>query len=178
MLRAIVAALPGRAFPHQLDRCARHLGLGSAAVLGDLLDCVPVTVTRREVHLAVESAWVLTKNLFDGAQGLDKLAPVHSAQDTEAADAVAHRDLIGSLLLVLRLHQLLDGPPGFGKSLLNPGERQGQGGALPLQPARKFRNERAHHRRAPPRRRFSISARRSMMGSAHSSPMLRPVTVW
>src|ERR1019366_7933985 len=99
MLRAIVAALPVRAFPHQLDRCARHLGLGSAAVFWGFFGCVAVTGTRPELHLAVESAWVLTKNLFDGAQGLDKLAPVHSAQDTEAADAVAHRDLIGSLLL-------------------------------------------------------------------------------
>src|SRR5208283_5916756 len=72
MRRAIVAALPGRAFPRKLDRCARHLGLGSRAALGDLLHRMAVTVTRREVHLAVDSALVLTKDLFDGAQGLDK----------------------------------------------------------------------------------------------------------
>ena len=32
--------------------------------------------------------------------------------------------------------------------------------------------------RAPTRRRFSISARRSMMGMAHNSPSLSGVTVW
>ena len=32
--------------------------------------------------------------------------------------------------------------------------------------------------RAPTRRRFSISARRSMMGMAHNSPSVRTVTVW
>src|ERR1019366_5861099 len=123
MLRAIIAALPGRAFPRQLDRFARHLGLGSQAALGDLLHRVAVTVTRRESHLAVDSAPVLTKDVFDDAQGLDKLAPVHRVQEAEAADAVAYRDLISSLLLVLRLHQLLDRAPRFGKALLNPGER-------------------------------------------------------
>ncbi len=123
MRRVIIAALPGRAFQRKLDRRARHLGLGSRAALGDLLHRVAVTVTRREVHFAVDSALVLTKDLFDGTQGLDKLAPVHRAQETETADVVAHRDLIRSLLLVLGVHQLLDRPPRFGKSLLNPGER-------------------------------------------------------
>jgi hypothetical protein len=65
-----------------------------------------------------------------------------------AADAVADRDLMGRLLLVLRLHQLLDRPPRLGKPLLNPGERRGQGRALPLQPARKLGNERTRHRLA------------------------------
>ncbi len=32
--------------------------------------------------------------------------------------------------------------------------------------------------RAPTRRRFSISARRSMMGMAHNSPSVRTVTFW
>ena len=32
--------------------------------------------------------------------------------------------------------------------------------------------------RAPTRRRFSISARRSMIGIAHSSPSFSGVTVW
>ena len=110
------------------------------------------------------------------------------------------------------LHQLLDRQAEFGEPLLDPGQRQRQRGALPLQPARELGDERAAHRRvrarhvgdhqdqalrialrrspssgrprrrrgrgrcgaaamrAPTRRRFSISARRSMIGIAHSSP--------
>jgi hypothetical protein len=41
---------------------------------------------------------------------------------------------------------LLDRLAGLSESLLDPGERQGQSRALPLQPARKFRYKRAHHR--------------------------------
>ena len=66
---------------------------------------------------------------------------VHGAQETETADAVAHRNLVGSQLLVLRAHQLFDGQAGLGQSLFNPGERQSQSRTLALQPPRKFCDE-------------------------------------
>ena len=90
-----------------------------------------VAVTGGKIHLAVDAAGILTQGLLDNAHRLDELAPVHRPQETEAADAVAHGDLIGGLLLVLRLHQLLDRQAGLGEPLLDPGERQGQGGPLP-----------------------------------------------
>ena len=117
------------------------------------------------------------------------------------------------------LHQLLDAQARLGQPLLDPGQRQGQSGAVPLQAAREFRDKSADHGRIRPRhvrdhqnqvlriltgnrhhpsaqasarsrsvlparcraatrRRFSISARRSMMGIAHNSPSLSGVTVW
>ena len=56
--------------------------------------------------------------------------------------ALEHRVhlVVGGLLLALPLDQLLDGQTGLGEPLLDPGERQGQGRALSLQPPRKFRN--------------------------------------
>ncbi|MBK7332822.1 MAG: hypothetical protein IPI87_10825 [Betaproteobacteria bacterium] len=44
--------------------------------------------------------------------------------------------------------------------------------------AARLRSTMAAAIRAPTRRRFSMSARRSMMGIAHSSPSLSGVTVW
>ena len=48
---------------------------------------------------------------------------VHCAKEAEAAYTVAHRNLVGGLLLVLRLHQLFDRQAGLGQLLLNPGKR-------------------------------------------------------
>ena len=45
------------------------------------------------------------------------------------------------------LHQLFDRQMRFREPLLDPGQRQGQRGALSLQTARKLRHERAPHRR-------------------------------
>jgi hypothetical protein len=84
---------------------------------------------------------------LDDAHGLDKLAPVHRAEHPQAADAVADRDLIGGLLLVLGLHQVLDRQARFGESLLDPGQRQGQSRTPPLQAARQLGDEGADHRR-------------------------------
>ena len=45
-------------------------------------------------------------------------------QKSKAADTVAHGYLIGSLLLVLCLHHLLDRLAALGQPLLKPGKRQ------------------------------------------------------
>ena len=95
--------------------CARHLAFGDAAALRNLLHHVAVAVTGGKIHLAIDVPRVLAQGLLDNAHRLDELAPVHRAQETEAADAVAHRNLIGGLLLVLRPHQLLDRQAGLGR---------------------------------------------------------------
>jgi hypothetical protein len=124
------------AFVGQLDRSVHHPAFGVAAALGNLLDDMAVAVTGGKIHFALDASRILTQDLLDHTQRLDENTPIHRPQGTEAADSVAHGDLIGGLLLVLRLYQLLARPPGFGKSLFDPGERQGQVGPLPLQPAR------------------------------------------
>jgi len=87
-------------------RFGGNLDFGQLAALRYLLNYVTVTVTCREVHFAVHTSGVFTQGLFDYAHRLDELPPVYRAEETEAADAVAHRDLISRLLLGLRLHQL------------------------------------------------------------------------
>ena len=139
--RPVVAAFLSRSLMRQLDRFMRHLALRVGAVLRRPLHGVAAVITGGKVHLVVDVGRVLTQGLLDGAHRFDELAPVHRAQGTEAADAVAHRDLVGRLLLVLRAHQLLDGQASLGQSLFNPGERHGQSGALALQTARELRHK-------------------------------------
>ena len=131
----------------QPDRHARHLAFGQWAALRHPLRRMAVAITGSEIHPAIGASRILAQRLLDDAHGLDELAPVRRAQKPQAADAVADRDLIGGLLLVLRLDQLLDRQARFGQSLLDPGQRQSQGGALALQTARELRDERADHRR-------------------------------
>ena len=145
--RAVVAALGGRAFLRQVNRLSCHVAFEAPAVFGDLLHHVAIAVASGEFHPAVDSAGVLPQRLLHHAHGLDEFAPIERAQVAQAADAVAHRHLVGGLFLVFRLHHLLNRPAGFGETLLDPGERQGQRWTLPLQAARQFGHERALHRR-------------------------------
>src|SRR3989304_2412731 len=122
MCRAIVAAMIavfiGRIHAGKLNCLGCHLALGRPAALSYLFYNVTVTVTGLEIHPAVNSARVLTQYPLDITHLFNERTPVHRAPETEAADAVAHRDLICSLFLVLRLHQLPDRQAAFGESLL------------------------------------------------------------
>ncbi|MNF91607.1 hypothetical protein D3C84_742130 [compost metagenome] len=104
-------------------------------------------VARREVHGGIDRRRVLPQHLLDEAQALDELAPVGRRQQAQAADAVADGHLVGRLLLGIHLHHVLDGVPRLGQVLLDPGQRQGQRRALPLQPAHQLGDERTGHRR-------------------------------
>jgi hypothetical protein len=169
MCRSIVRSVPGRDLPGQQVRLARHIDFVPTAPLRDLLDNVAVAVAGGEIHTAVGSRRVLAQYLVDGAHHLDERAPVHRCQEPKAADAVADGNLVGGLLLVLRPHQLLDRQTELGKPLFDPGERQCQGGALSLQSAGEFRDERAHHRGVRPRhvRRQQYQALRVFFGDLH-----------
>ena len=92
-----------------------------------------VAVAGGKIHPAIDAFRIFPQGLLDDAQGLDDLGPVRRAQIPQAADAVADGDLNGGLLLVLRLHQLRYSQARFGEALLDPGQRQAQGGAVALQ---------------------------------------------
>ena len=215
--RASPAAPARAAASRELDRLARDLGLRTARCACAIVSIdVAVAVARGEIHRARRRRRILAQRLLDDAHRLDELAPVHRAEEAQAADAVADRDLVGGLLLGLRLHQLLDRQARLGEPLLDPGERQRQrrrsgpaGGAraprrtssssagssapCPRSPGSGSSDRcsaisiiwsaqssaqvavDACRRRCarPTRRRFSISARRSMIGMAHSSPSLQ-----
>ncbi len=133
--------------PGQLDRVTRHFLFGHPAVLRDLLHDMAVAIAGGELHPPVHPARIVAQDPLDHAHGLDELAPVHRTQGAQTADAVADGDLIGGLLLVLDLDQLLDRQAGLGELLLDPGQRQGQGGTLALKTARQLRDEGAGHGR-------------------------------
>ncbi len=106
-----------------------------------------VSIAAGKIHPAIDAAWVLTQRVLDHALGLDECAPVRRAKNPETADAVADRDLIGGLLLVLRLHEVLDGQTRLRQALLDPGQGQRQSGAASLQAPRELGDEAADQRR-------------------------------
>ena len=145
-MRRALAVVLHRAFPGQVKRVARHLNFGKAAVFRDLLHHVPVAIPGGKIHPAVHPARIVAQGVLDPAHRFHELAPVHRPQEAETADAVADGHLVGGLLLVLRLNRLLDGQARLGEPLLDPRQRQGQGGTLALQSARQLRHERARQR--------------------------------
>ena len=151
MSRAIIFAcrvvFMGRARTRKPERVGCHFYFRQHAVFRKLLHYVTVAVASGKIHFDVSTVGILTQGLLDSAHRLDKFAPVHGSQETEAADAVAHRHLVGRLLLVLRLHQVLYRHAELGEVLLDPGERHSQGRALSLKPAGKFRDKRTRQRR-------------------------------
>ena len=130
--------------PH--DR-PRHFHFGGRRVLGDLLEHVPVAVAGGKVHPCVHAARILAQRSLGDAHRFDELPPVRHGKKTQAAYAVRDRYLVGGLMLTIRLYQLLQRLAGFGQTLLDPGQRQRQRRALPLQPACELRHEPAGHGR-------------------------------
>ena len=131
----------------KLNRLARDVVLRKLAASGDLFDDVAVTVARRKIHHSVDAARIFPQLLLDSAHCLDELAPVHRSQKAKTADRIADRYLHAGLFLRFRLDQMLDRKAGFRKPLLDPGQWQRERGAVSLQPARQFGDERTHHRR-------------------------------
>ena len=119
----------------QFNRHARDARLGNFAALGKPVNYMTVFIARRKIHAAIHIAPILQQNLFDDTHRLHKHAPIVSAQKTQTADTVANGNLINRLLLIFRLHHLLNGHAFFGQTLFNPGQRQGQCGAMALQTA-------------------------------------------
>ena len=172
---------PARRVVRELDRPARDVALGERACPGDRLDDVPVAIARREVHRAVHAAGVFPQLVLDDAHRFDELAPVERAQQAQAPDRVADRNLGAGLLLRFGLHEVFDREPRLGQPLLDPRQGQRQGGALSLQAARELGHERAHHRRI--RARHVGDDQDQALGVVHGrvqhllGPLLRPVPV-
>src|SRR5579885_612809 len=115
---------------------ARNFPLLHGTAPGQLLNHMPVSIACGEVHPFVDLGWILAQYMLDSAVRLNERRPIHSTEKSQAADTVANRHLIGRLLLRLRLNQQLNRQTGFGQPLLDPGKRQSQSGAMPLQTAR------------------------------------------
>ena len=139
------AALRRVASPAAARRCAtsasrRRLGQRLA---GDALDHVPVAVARGEIHARVDAGRVLAQRLLDDAQRLDELAPVHRAEEAQAADAVADRDLVGGLLLALGCTSCSIVWPAFGSRCSIQVSGSASAALAALQAARRARRRTA-----------------------------------
>src|SRR5487761_2281111 len=118
----------------EMDCQARDFLFGQGTRFGQSLRRMPVTVPRGEIHPAVYAARVGAEDLFDDAVFLDKIPPVDRAQQSKASNTVADRNLIRGLLLVFRLHQLVNGEAVPRKQLFEPGKGHRQSGATPSEP--------------------------------------------
>ncbi len=131
----------------QFDRLAGYLALGQVALLRYPLNCMAVSIAGGKIHPAIDAAWILPQRVLDDALRLHECAPVGCAENPETANTVADRDLVGGLLLVLGLHEVLDGQTRFRQAQLDPGQGQCQGGPASLQAPRELGDEAADHRR-------------------------------
>jgi hypothetical protein len=109
-VRPARVAGPGAVFAAAADgerhRLACDLGFARGLRLGDLLDDVAIAVAGAEVHphrRAGSARSVCSTLLSDSTKSRQFIA-----EQAQAPDAVAHRDLIGGLLARFELHQLLD----------------------------------------------------------------------
>ena len=106
------------------------------------LDNVTVSIACRKVHFAVRFTGIFAQDHFNSAPRFDEVPPVCRSKKSEAADAIAHGNLIGRLLLVFRLNQLFDRQARLCQSLLNPCQWQCQGGTLSLHATSKLGDKR------------------------------------
>src|SRR5438552_9824414 len=137
--RSIVAPFAVCVRLGQLNGLRSDLGLCQATLLGDALDRVTITVAGRKLHRAINVLRIAAQYSLDDADAFDEIAPVDRAQEAKTSDAIADRDLVRCLLLVLRLHQLFDRQMRFREPLLYPRQCKRQRRTLSLQTARKLR---------------------------------------
>ena len=133
--------LSGRVLAGQGDGGLGNVVFTLFAAARQALDHMAVVVAGGKVHGAVHRGRVFAQGLLDDAHALDKLAPVGGREQAQAADAVADRHLVGRLLLGFQLDQVLDAQARFRQQLFDPGQRQGQRGALALQAPSQFGDE-------------------------------------
>ena len=118
-----------------------HREFAALAAARDILDDVPVTVTGGEILARVHACRVFAQGLLDDTERLDVIAPVHGADEAQAADAVGDGDLVGRGRPAGGLRQLGRGYPLFEQLLLDPGLDEGHGRALGLEPGVELLHE-------------------------------------
>ncbi len=77
------------------DGCTCHRRFTLQASLGNLFDGMPVPVTGGEIAAYMHSCRIFAQDMFDSAERFDKIPPVRSADETQAADTVCDGNLTG-----------------------------------------------------------------------------------
>ena len=89
-------------------KAAGNLVLAQLGAARQLLHRVPVAVARGEGAARVGPGRVAPQHLLHKAHTLKPVGPAQGADGAHAGDAVAHRELVGGLALVLLVNQRLD----------------------------------------------------------------------
>ena len=130
----------------EVNGFARHLDLRKRTDSRDVFDGMPVAVAGGEILAGVYPRRIQMQCLFDDTERLDIIPPVHCADETQTADAVCNRDLVGRGGAGGGRRQLCCGHPLFDQFLLDPGLYERHRGALGLEPCIKFLHERRGQR--------------------------------
>ncbi len=133
-----VARLIGRDHLAELDRLAGHFELRQLAALGDTLNGVAIAIARGKIHRGIDSCRFAAQDLFDDAHLLDEITPIHRAEKSQTGNAVADRNLVRGLVLVLCLNQLLNGEPLILQAMFHPTGGKAEIGALTVQMPGEF----------------------------------------
>ncbi len=144
--RAIVAAEVRDAVAGELDGPGGNLVFQQRAAPGDFFHRMAVAVAGGKVHATVHVRRITAKGVLDPAHAFNELGPVGRREQPEAPNAVADRDLVSGLVLVLQLNELLDRALRLVQALLQPAHRQGESLALAAQLTGEFRHESAGQR--------------------------------
>ena len=134
-------------FLRQINRQRRDFYFSFFAVACDTFDGVAVKIARRKIHFWINPGRVGAQDFFHRALLLDEIPPVHRVEKTQAADAVADRDLHRGLILAFALHQLPDRQPLLGEPFLDPAHSEFHRRRFFLHPPDKFRDESTRQRR-------------------------------
>ena len=128
-LRDLLVAKQHAATAHirELDGFVRHFLLRKLALAGQCLDRVAIAIARREIHLAVNTGWLVLESVVNQAESFHKLLPIDRTQQAQTGDTVTDGDLIRCLTLTLLLHELLYGKSVLDDPLFEPATRQMQG---------------------------------------------------
>ncbi len=151
MRAPIVAAFCATSFLREGDGSFRHRCFADPAAAREHLHRVPVTIARREIHLRINPRRLSPERLLDPAQPFDEILPIDRAERAQTGDAVAHRDLVGRLVLAFLVDQLFDRKALLHELLLQPAAREMEHRVQAGETLAKFRDERAREPEIGPR---------------------------
>ena len=100
MCGTVIRSIQFSSFFCEFQAFTGHFNFREVAFFCNLFYYMAIMVTGIEIHRYICFGRVIVQNLFNMAHGFNKFTPVESTQETKAANAVADRNLICSLLLV------------------------------------------------------------------------------
>ena len=123
-----------------------HLQLSAGTAPRHIFDDMPIAVAGGEILVGVLPCRIVAQRLFDDTERLDELPPIHGIDETQTADAVGDRDLVGGGGAAGGGRELGCRHPLFEQFLFDPGLNEDHRRPLGLQPGVKFLHKRRRQR--------------------------------